>query len=73
MAEVTERLSELMLETWPRLPRSEARLVADTLVRLAISYAALPAGAPARTADSVARILGPYLDGLLREIEGAQP
>jgi AcrR family transcriptional regulator len=68
VADVTGRLSDLMLETWPGLPRSDARLVADCLVRLAISHAALPAGTPARTADSVARILGPFVDQLLAEI-----
>ena len=68
VAEVTEQISSLMLETWPGLPRTEARLVADCLIRLAISHAALPSGTPAATAESVARILGPYIDGLLADI-----
>lgn len=65
VSEVTGRLGDLILETWPGLPTSEAHLVADCLVRLAISHAALPRGAPAQTAASVARVLGPYLDELL--------
>jgi len=74
VADVTGRFSELMLETWPGLAAGDARLVADCLVRLAISHAALPAGTPASTADSVARILGPFVDRLLAEIraEGSQ-
>ena len=68
VADVTERLAELMLETWPGLPAGEAKLVADALIRLAISHAALPAAPPARTADSIARILGPYVDQLLAEV-----
>ena len=72
IADVTERLSELMLETWPGLAVADARLVADCLVRLAISHAALPAASPRRTADSVARILGPFVDQLLAEVRRGQ-
>jgi hypothetical protein len=34
-------------------------------VRLAISYAALPKGPASMTADSVATLLGPYIERLL--------
>jgi AcrR family transcriptional regulator len=68
VADVTERLSHVVLETWPGLPPAEARLVADCMVRLAISHAALPGGPPARSADQLARVLGPYVDQLLDEI-----
>jgi AcrR family transcriptional regulator len=62
---VTRHLTELLTETWPTLRRVDAALVADALVRLAISYAALPGGDPARTAANVARILGPSVDELV--------
>jgi AcrR family transcriptional regulator len=62
---VTEHLTALLVETWPRLPRPDAASVADALVRLAISYAALPAGDPIDTARTVARLLGPSVDRLL--------
>jgi AcrR family transcriptional regulator len=62
---VTDHLTELFLETWPRLTRADAAPVADALVRLAISYAALPSGAPADTATAIARLLGPRVDELL--------
>jgi AcrR family transcriptional regulator len=62
---VTEHLTELFLEIWPRATRSDAEPVADALVRLAISYAALPSGAPGETAAAVARLLGPRINELL--------
>jgi AcrR family transcriptional regulator len=62
---VTEHLTQLMVETWPRLRPGDAAPIADALVRLAISYAALPAGDPANTADNVARLLAPSVDDLV--------
>ncbi len=68
VADVTERLADVVLATWPGLPAADARVVADCMVRLAISHAALPGGPPARTADQLARALGPYVDQLLAEL-----
>lgn len=65
VAEVTERLADLLLEHWEGVSRRDAELVADTLVRLAISHAALPGARPARTAADIASILGPYVDSLV--------
>jgi hypothetical protein len=62
---VTDRLTKLFLETWPRLRRDDAEPVADALVRLAISHAALPSGDPAHTAQDIARLLGPRVDQLV--------
>ena len=62
---VTAHLTGLLVETWPRLRPSDAAPVSDALVRLAISYAALPAGEPAQTARTVARLLGPSVDEML--------
>ena len=64
VGEVTERLTKILVESWPGLPRADAFRVADALVRLAISHAALPGGPPARTADDLALVLGPCLDTL---------
>lgn len=58
----TNHLTDLLIDTWPGLNPDEARPMADALVRLAISYAALPAGTPAATAAAVAHILGPSID-----------
>lgn len=61
----TTRLAAVMQATWPQLSADDAGLVADGVVRLAISHAALPGGPPEITAASVARLLGPFLDDLL--------
>ena len=64
---MTDRLSELILASWPTVDPEGARLLAATLVRLAISHAVLPTGAPKRTAADIARILGPFIDELLTD------
>jgi AcrR family transcriptional regulator len=61
------RLTEVLLASWPVVPRGEAELLGETLVRLAISYAALPKGGPRETAESVASLLGPYVQRLVAE------
>lgn len=63
---MTDRLSELILANWPKVDLEGARLLAATLVRLAISHAVLPTGEPERTAADIARTLGPFIDELLR-------
>lgn len=62
---MTARLAELIGSTWPRVEPGGARLLAETLVRLAISHAVLPSNAPERTATEISRILGPFIDELL--------
>lgn len=60
-----ERLTTVMLASWPLLERPDAELLSECLVRLAISYAALPTGPASMTAASVARLLGPYIERLI--------
>ena len=62
---VTERLSTVLVATWPTLSPVTVGLVADTLVRLAISHAALPAKSPRATAAAIAGLLAPSVDALL--------
>ena len=59
------RLTDVLLASWPVVPREEAELLGETLVRLAISYAALPKGGPGQTAEAVASLLGPYVQKLV--------
>jgi AcrR family transcriptional regulator len=61
----TERLAAIMLSGWPAVEPPDARLLAECLVRLAISYAALPAGPTGMTAASVTTLLGPYIERIL--------
>ena len=62
--QVTGRIGAKLDEHWPGLEPADAELVADCLVRLAISHAALPAGPPPKTARAIARVLGPYVDDI---------
>ena len=63
----TDSLAAIMLSGWPAVKPQDARLLAECLVRLAISYAALPAGPTGMTAASVTTLLGPYIERALAE------
>jgi AcrR family transcriptional regulator len=60
-----ERLTAVILLSWPPVVREDAELLSECLVRLAISYAALPKGPASMTAASVAKLLGPYVEQLI--------
>ena len=57
----TTRLNALLLEGWPEIDPAKTLLLAEATVRLAISYAALPAGPAGLTGDAIARLLGPFV------------
>jgi AcrR family transcriptional regulator len=61
----SERLTAVMLAGWPEVEPAGAELLGECLVRLAISYAALPKGPASMTAASVSTLLGPYIEQLL--------
>ena len=65
VAGAAERLTAIIVEGWPLVRRRDAEMLSECLVRLAISYAALPKGPTSMTADSVATLLGPYIERLL--------
>jgi AcrR family transcriptional regulator len=56
------RLDEIILSCWPYVKRVHVRLLSECLVRLAISYAMLPTGPATMTANSIATLLGPYIE-----------
>jgi len=60
-----ERLADVIAEGWPELPPADARLLSETLVRLAISYVTTPAGTPAETAAQAGHLLAPFADRAL--------
>ncbi len=60
-----ERLTAVLAVSWPLVERDDAQLLSECLVRLAISYAALPAGPASMTAASIATLLGPYVRQLV--------
>jgi AcrR family transcriptional regulator len=61
----TERLTAVLAVSWPLIERDDAQLLSECLVRLAISYAALPTGPASMTAASIATLLGPYVRQLV--------
>ena len=61
----TARLSAVIEEGWPQAPKHEVKLLAEALVRLAISYITNPSETPDSTAASVAELLGPFIDRAL--------
>ncbi len=61
------RVAALIPEVWPQVGTADARLLADSLVRLAISHALLPSSDPASAARGIGRMLGPFVDQLLAD------
>lgn len=61
----TARLSAVIEEGWPQAPKRDVELLAEALVRLAISYITNPSETPDSTAASVADLLGPFIDRAL--------
>jgi AcrR family transcriptional regulator len=61
----TARLFETIRDGWPEAPPDKVQLLAESLVRLAISYITAPADAPDRTAARAGELLGPFIDRAL--------
>ncbi len=60
----TDRLITLLAEVWPMVGPADAALLAECVVRLAITAVALPSGRVTMTGAQIATLLGPYLDVL---------
>jgi AcrR family transcriptional regulator len=56
------RLCEVMRAGWPAVRDEDAELLADSFVRLAISYVMMPRRSPRETADAAAALLAPYME-----------
>jgi AcrR family transcriptional regulator len=61
----TARLTAVIQEGWPQAPATKAQLLAESLVRLAISYVTAPAAPPEETAARAGELLGPFIDEAL--------
>lgn len=61
----TARLTATIEEGWPEAPPAKARLLAETLVRLAISHITAPGETPEATAAHTGELLGPFIDEAL--------
>jgi AcrR family transcriptional regulator len=62
----TARLSAVIEQGWPQAGKADVALLAEALVRLAISYITTPSEAPQETAAQVAALLGPFIDRALQ-------
>jgi AcrR family transcriptional regulator len=60
-----DRVAQLITDVWPQVADLDAQLLAETLVRLAISHALLPTAEPEDVAAGVSRMLASFVDGLL--------
>jgi hypothetical protein len=47
---------------WPQARDEDVELLADSFVRLAISYVTMPRDSPAETAAAAAALLAPYVE-----------
>ena len=63
----TARLTATIEEGWPQAPADKARLLAEALVRLAISHITAPTDSPDGTAARTGELLGPFIDEALGE------
>jgi AcrR family transcriptional regulator len=61
-----ERLRMAIAARWPQAHEHDAGLLAECLVRLAISYATLPVAPAGMTASSITELLGPFIDRALQ-------
>jgi AcrR family transcriptional regulator len=61
----TARLTAVIEEGWPEAPADKARLLAETLVRLAISHITAPGDSAETTAIRTGELLGPFIDEAL--------
>lgn len=64
------RLAGVIRAGWPEAPTADVELLAESLVRLAISHVTVPKGAPADTAAEVASLLTPFIDRALASAPG---
>jgi len=61
----TARLTATIEAGWPQAPTSKVALLAESLVRLAISYVTAPSESPETTSVRAGELLGPFIDDAL--------
>ena len=67
----SQRVAQIMRSGWPGVGDEDASLLADSIVRLAISYVTMPRRSPRESALAAATLLAPYLERAMER--GAQP
>ncbi|HEX6228600.1 MAG TPA: TetR family transcriptional regulator [Solirubrobacterales bacterium] len=63
----TARLTAVIEDGWPQAPKAKAKLLAEALVRLAISHVTAPSESPETTAAATGELLAPFIDEALGE------
>lgn len=62
-----ERIAASVRQGWPAVAEDDAQLLAEALVRLAISYVTVPtAGGTQHATEDAVRLLGPFIDRAIR-------
>ena len=61
----TARLTSVIVEGWPEAPEADVKLLAEALVRLAISYVTTPGESAEQAATAASQLLGPFIDKAL--------
>jgi hypothetical protein len=64
----TARLTATIEAGWPQAPQTKVKLLAESLVRLAISYITAPSEAAETTAAKAGELLGPFIDDALGSV-----
>jgi AcrR family transcriptional regulator len=59
------RLTTVILDCWPHVKRADVDTLAESLVRLAISYAMLPKDPPSEAIPTVMALLEPFIEQAL--------
>jgi AcrR family transcriptional regulator len=59
------RLTSVIEEGWPEAPEGDVKMLAESLVRLAISYVTTPGDSAGEAARDVAELLAPFIDKAL--------
>ena len=65
VAFASARLTDVVHDGWPQVARGDAELLAETLVRLAISYAMLPTDPPDAAIGIVMTVIEPFVERAL--------
>jgi AcrR family transcriptional regulator len=60
-----DRITKLIMQVWPQVGLADAELLADSLVRLAISHAVSPSADPAAATRNVTRLVRPLIAQIL--------
>jgi AcrR family transcriptional regulator len=58
----SQQIAGAIEQGWPAVADQDATLLAQAIVRLAISYLTMPADAPQEATDEAVRLLGPFIE-----------